>query len=195
MSATQSLFGRFGGKLTIDEVGSRPGVAITHRCANALASASALKLPFVHQSRQPIIANRYSVVFEFGLDSGTPVRVARTSVDGFDAIAQRNVALFARGRRTKEPRIVPAGGDPKRTAHRGNTVLGLIALHESEGLFGSVSVSRANQAAAFDKISRSIVSCFTFLRNMKSSVRSSLVRPSVRLPASRSACLIQLRIV
>ena len=32
-------------------------------------------------------------------------------------------------------------------AHRGNTVLGLIALHESEDLFGSVSVSLANQAA------------------------------------------------
>jgi hypothetical protein len=55
-----------------------------------------LELPFIHQSRQPIIADRYSLVFEFGLDSGTPVRVARASVDDLNAIAQYRVALLAR---------------------------------------------------------------------------------------------------
>jgi hypothetical protein len=112
-------------------------------------------------------------------------------VYGLDVIAQRNVALLAGRRRTKEPRIVPAGGDP---AHRGNTVLGLIALYESEDLFGrSRSPERTGPPLLMK--SRARVSCFTFLRNMKSSVRSSVVRPPVRLPASRSACLIQLRIV
>ena len=86
---------RFGDELALDEVRSGAGIAIAHRCANALAATSALELPFVHQSREPIIADRYPVVFEFGLDSGTPVRIARAPVDGFDAIAQRNIALFA----------------------------------------------------------------------------------------------------
>jgi hypothetical protein len=40
-----------------------------------------LKLPFIHQSRQPIIADRYSVVFELGLDSGVPVRASVATQD------------------------------------------------------------------------------------------------------------------
>src|SRR5580704_11800276 len=77
-------------------------------------ATSALELPSTHQTRQPIIADQYPIVFEFSLDSGTPVRIARAPVDSLDVIAECNVALLACRRRTKEPRIVSADGDPKR---------------------------------------------------------------------------------
>jgi putative transposase len=46
---------------------------------------------------------------------------------------------------------------------------------------------------SIERISRSILSCFFSRRKRESSMRSSLVRPSLRRPASRSTCLIQLR--
>ena len=59
-------------------------------------------------------------------------------------------------------------------------------------MFGAVSC--ANQAAAFDKMSRSTFSCRFSRRSRVSSVRSAVVRPSVRRPASRSAWATQLLI-
>ena len=55
--------------------------------------------------------------------------------------------------------------------------------------------SRANQAAAFPRISRSSSSCLTFRRSCRSSVRSSLVSPSARNPSSWSSCSTHFRIV
>src|SRR5229473_3375536 len=53
------------------------------------------------------------------------------------------------------PRIVAAGGDSQYPAHRGNPVDGLIRVQELERRDGTEPVSVANQAAAFDSISRS----------------------------------------
>lgn len=65
----------------------------------------------------------------------------------FNPIANLKVAALASRRVAAQPRIIPARGDAERAAHRGDAILGLIALHESEDFFGSASVSRANQAA------------------------------------------------
>ena len=66
---------------------------------------------------------------------------------------------------------------------------GLARLRESEErLVGVFSV--ANQAAAFEKTSRSSLSLRLFRRNRTSSSRSALVSPPSPLPASRPACLI-----
>ena len=61
-------------------------------------------------------------------------------------------------------------------AQRGNWI-GLVIAHELEPLGGIASVSRANQAAAFDRISRSSLSCLTSRRRRTSSSRSALVKP------------------
>src|SRR2546422_4082253 len=71
---------------------------------------------------------------------------------------------------------------------------GLVCGHELESLDGIVLVSRANQAAAFERIARSSRSWRPSRRSRRSSSRSSVVRPSVRSPASRAACFIQFRI-
>lgn len=71
---------------------------------------------------------------------------------------------------------------------------GLIRLHEPEERFeGAPSV--ANQAAAFERISRSYLSLRFSRRSLVSSSRSALVKPPSPLPPSRASCLIHREIV
>ena len=63
----------------------------------------------------------------------------------------------------------------------------LVRSDEFEDPDGIESVSRANQAAAFDRISRSIRNRRFSRRRRTSSSLSEVLRPSCRLPWSRSA--------
>lgn len=84
------------------------------------------------------------------------------------------------------PRIQPALGDLEQPAHGGHRIVGLIHAHESEDRFGFGAVSCANQAAAFERISRSSLSCrFSRRRKRANSCRSALVNPPSPRPASR----------
>jgi hypothetical protein len=56
------------------------------------------------------------------------------------------------------PRVIAAGGDTQQRAHRGDREDGLILAHEPEPFDGIAFVSRANQAAAFERISLSSLS-------------------------------------
>src|SRR5271169_6298026 len=99
------------------------------------------------------------------------------------------------GRRPLEPRIVAAGGDSQHPAHGGNPVHGLIRAHELERRDGTEPVSVANQAAAFDKISRSSRSIRFSRLSRVSSSRSLLVSPSLRSPMSSWTCLTHCRML
>jgi hypothetical protein len=69
---------------------------------------------------------------------------------------------------------------------RDHAVRPLARPHELESLDGSELVSRANQAAAFRRMSRSSRRTFTSRRRRRTSSRSWVVRPSARRPSSRS---------
>src|SRR6266851_207698 len=69
-----------------------------------------------------------------------------------------------------------------------------IRVHELERRDGTEPVSVANQAAAFDNISRSSRSTRFSRRSRLSSSRSAVVSPSLRRPSSSPACLTHLRI-
>src|SRR6185437_15150416 len=84
------------------------------------------------------------------------------------------------------PRIVATGGDTQQPTHAGNRIVRLVIAHELEPLCGIVFVSRANQAAAFDRISRSSLSWRFSRRSRLSSSRSAVVRPPSPRPALRS---------
>src|SRR5262249_41522308 len=88
---------------------------------------------------------------------------------------------------TTKLRIKTARRDLEQAAHRSHWIIALVRGHESEEPLGIVPVSRANQAVAFDKISRSSLSWRFSRRSFRSSSRSSVVRTSSRLPASASA--------
>src|SRR5712692_196583 len=116
-------------------------------------------------------------------------------MDRSDPLLQLFVLYRSHRHHALAPRVVPAGGDFQHAAHRADREEGLVRAHEREDPFDFFSVSCANQAAAFDRISRSSLSRAFSRRSRASSCRSSVVRPSVRLPSSSSACLTQLRIV
>ena len=107
--------------------------------------------------------------------------------------AVRSASACARADRGRPtPRVVPARGDAEHAGHRGDTETSLIRTHEPGDRPGPVS--RANQAVAVARISRSSRRRRFSRRSRRSSSRSSVRRPSVRTPASRSACATQLRI-
>jgi hypothetical protein len=182
-------------ELTLDQIRRRPGIAITNGRRETLAATRTANRSIAHQTCDPFVADVNALIAKISLDTGSAVVFARLPPACFDPIAESHVCERMRRWCSRRPRIVPTRGNSERTALRGNRIFGLIALHESEDLFGTVSVSRANQAAAFDRISRSILSCLFSRRNRVNSTRSSLERPSTRRPLSRSDCLIQLRTV
>src|SRR6202521_3402071 len=73
--------------------------------------------------------------------------------------------------RPLHPRVIAAGGDTQDAAHHGDGVTGPVLAHELESLGGITSVSRANQAAAFERISRSNLSWRFSRRRRPSSSR------------------------
>ena len=135
------------------------------------------------------------LVAKIRLDTRTTVRFGRLPMQYDDAIAESNIGLMTLRGRTLEPRVVAAGRDIQHATLRRHGPKGVVRSHEFEDFDGIESVSRANHAAAFDKISRSVSSCRMRLRSRAFSSWSALVKPSLRRPASRSARLIQLRTV
>ena len=79
-------------------------------------------------------------------------------MDRANARDQHGIVLGAPRQRPLRPRVIPAGGDAQHAAQRGHRVDGPALAHELEPLDGIAFVSRANQAAAFDRISRSSLS-------------------------------------
>ena len=92
---------------------------------------------------------------------------------------------------TCSPGIIPTEGNTQDSALRGDRPKGLVRFHEREDFLCIASVSAANQAAAFDNISRSMRNCLFSRRRRRNSSRSSRFRPSSRSPSSRSAWRIQ----
>lgn len=95
------------------------------------------------------------------------------------------VLLLARTEWPPPPGVVAAGGDSQQLAHAANVVVGLLSIDELERRYRVEPVSLTKEGGGFFRISR-------FSRRRRtSSWRSSLVRPSLRRPASRSLCLCQ----
>ena len=124
------------------------------------------------------------------MNARSPVGLPRTGMHGLDALQQGRVGRGAGGRWPLQPGIVTRLGHAEHACHRGNREAGLVRAHEPEEPDGSVPVSRANQAAAFERISRSSRSCLFSRRSRVNSSRSNAVRPgaaSSRRPSFRSA--------
>src|SRR5690606_6478475 len=131
---------------------------------------------------------------QLGVHARAAVRPVRLLVDAPDPLHELHVAPRPRRGLTLQPRIVPAGGDLQHTAQRGHRILCLVRSHEPKESADVRSVSRANQAAAFARISRSVRRRRFSRLSRSSSSFSRLLSPSVRLPSSSSACFTQFRI-
>ena len=137
-----------GRKVPVHEIGCGSCITIADGGLETLTATGSLDLPLAHQPGDTLVARVDPFIVKIRLNARTTIRLMRFSPQHFEPIAEQQVGQSPRRRRPRGPRIVPAGRDSKRTAQRGKTIRGLIALHESEDLFGTASVSRANQAAA-----------------------------------------------
>ena len=181
------------GELTIDEVRRRPRRLIAHR-RTELPAADSLQTHGPHQASDTLPADPDALRRQVRADPGRAVGAARLAVDDLDLRREFHIGPRPRRQRPLPPRVVPAGGDTQHPAHGGDAMDGLVCRHELESLDGIALVSRANQAAAFERIARSSRSCRFSRRSRRSSSRSSVVRPSMRWPASSAACFTQFRI-
>src|SRR5271157_2506693 len=92
------------------------------------------------------------------------------------------------------PHVEATGRHAQQATHHLHRIGGLVRHHESEERFGITMLSCANQAAAFERISRSCVNRRISRRSRVSSSRSPVVRPPSPPSLSRSARLTQQRI-
>src|SRR3954463_13851601 len=125
------------------------------------------------------------------MDARRTVNTARGSVRCTDLRDQCRVRLGPPRWAPLHPCIVATGGDTQQLAHGGDRVTRLVIAHEPEPFAGIAFVSRANQAAAFERISRSSRSWrFSRLSRLSSS-RSAVVRPPSPRPAFLENCATQ----
>ncbi len=142
------------------------------------AAADTPQVLCAHQASDPFATHVLSCVCQFGVNAGSPIGVFGSLMDFMDPLAQFLIGLCPLRRPPLTPGVVAAGGDVQYTTHGFHRIEGLVRTHEFEDFGGTASVSRANQAAAFDKISRSSRNCLFSLRSRASSTFSSWVRPS-----------------
>ena len=129
---------------------------------------------------------------QLGVHARRAVRAPALGVDPRDDRAEDFVAESPLALRTSAPGIKAGVGDAKHAA--GGAHRGLLALDEPEHRYRlRLPLSWAKKAAAFFRMSRSSTRTLFSRRSRRSSSRSSVVRPSSRLPLSRSTCLSQCR--
>ncbi len=105
-------------------------------------------------------------------------------MDRTDLARQLQIPSSPQAHRPFRPGVEPAPRHVQQSAHHPHRVGGLVHLHEPEERFkGALSV--ANQAAAFQRISRSSFRRRFSRRSRVSSSRSALVSPPSPLSTSR----------
>ena len=186
-----------GAEVAVDQVGRRPVVLVPPGCCRAaVPMAGAHQARLTHQTSDPLAAVPLSAPTQIGMDARRPVGLPRTGMHRLDALQQGRVGRGVGGRWPLQPGVVARLGHAEHACHCGNRERGLVRAHEPEEPDGSVPVSRANQAAAFDRISRSGRNCLFSRRSRVNSSRSAAVRPgatSSRRPSFRSAWETQAR--
>ena len=143
------------------------------------AAADTLQPFGLHQASHPLATHGEPVlVCQFGMNTRRTIGPFRFLMNFADPLAQLFIRLRSCRRLSRAPGIIATTRDIQHTTHGFHRIDGLVRTHEFEDFGGTASVSRANQAAAFDKISRSSRSCLFSLRSRANSAFSSLVRPS-----------------
>jgi len=155
MSATQSWSGLDAVKLRSTRSGAGRASFAPGRRWPAMPVASTHQPGFAHQPRDPFTAVPFASCPQIGVNAGRAVGLARAGVYGPDPPQQRCVGNGMERRRTMPPSVETSLGHAEHARHGGNREKGLVRAHEPEEPDDTAPVSRANQAAAFDKMSRS----------------------------------------
>src|ERR1041385_341542 len=186
--------GPIGHELPVAQIGSLSRRAITPRRHGPFPPAHSCQAGLLHQPSHAFAPDGCPFFAQLRVNARRSVRLARSVMNGPYPLLKLFVLSLSCRHHTPAPGVVPAGGDLQHSAHRPDREHGLVRVYEEEDLFDFFSVSPANQAAAFDRISRSSLRRAFSRRKRASSSRSLVVRPAVRSPSSSSACRSHLRI-
>src|SRR6266540_2662984 len=192
------LVRRAGGKFSLHKITCRTLLRSAPRRDGPRPPADAANAAQFHHPRDPLLADAETQVAQIAEQPGRAVRPVGYRVKLPEVSEKHCVVPRSRRQRPLHPRIESTWGDPSEATERRHRVTGLVIPHESERSLagvGIVPVSRANQAAAFESISRSSLSCRFSRLSCLISCCSDDVRPSSLRPPSKSACFAQLRIV
>src|SRR6202011_17431 len=181
---------RFCREVALHQVWCLPAT-ILDRGGDEPASAHTGETGLRHQSRHPLASYISTLGRKLGVNARRAVGAARARMRHLDLRDQRGVGLGPRRCLPLPPCIVAAGGYTQQLTHGGHRVVRLVIAHEPEPFAGIAFVSRANQAAAFERISRSSRSWRFSRRRRQSSSRSAVVRPPLPRPALCSLCPTQ----
>jgi len=118
-----------------------------------------------HHTRHPIQARSVLLSLEIRVDPRRTVRPVALLVELLDLLQQHCVRPRSLRRPSLAPRVVPAGGNFQHATHHAHRVQRPVIAHELVPPDGIEPVSRASQAAAFAKISRSIFTWRTSRRS------------------------------
>ncbi len=176
-----------GSEIPTDQIRGRSRRTVTNSSSHYTAACDAVNMGFNHQSSYSFSTDRDPFVLEVPLNSRRPVGPTRTRMIMLDSSRQCFILLLTTGWLTLEPPVKITGRNIENTALRLYREYSPIRFHEF--VDGSGSVSFANQAVAFFRISRSTLSCRFSRRSRLSSSRSLVIKPSWRRPSSSSACL------
>jgi len=147
-----------------------------------------------HKPGNSFAAVPLSASLQLGMDAWRPIRLARTGVHRAHSLQQRPVRNNMGRRRSMDPGVIASLGHAEHARHRGNRKVGLVRAHKPEEPDGTAPVSRANQVAAFERMSRSTRSCLFSRRRRANSSRSEAAKPgtaSFRPPSCLSAAAAQ----
>src|SRR5512145_2166431 len=182
-------------ELPLHQIGRGLRIGIARGRRDPFLETRTLKSFGLHETSHTLFAYMDALIAQIGVDVGGTVPALGAHVVHANAGRQPRIFQWARRRPALCPCVIATRGDCEHATHRSHRKLGLVRRYEPEDFLGVVSASRANQAVAFARISRSTLSLRLSLRRRPSSSRSSLVRTSWRLPPLASACATQLRIV
>ena len=122
------------------------------RRADGLTTAEREELNHLRREIRQLKLEREILGFrKINLETRCSIGAFRRGVRRADFRGQRGVHQGTRRGRPLHPRVIAAGGDAQDAAHHGDGVTGPVLAHELEPFGGITSVSRANQAAAFER--------------------------------------------
>ena len=182
-------------EVAVNQVWRWPGVLVAPRgrwAAMAMAGPNQSGLP--HQPRDWLAAMPLALGPQISMHPRCPIGLTRRRVHGSDPFQQRLVGDGMGRGWAANPGMVARLGHAEHARHGGDRKAGLVRAHEPEEPDGTAPVSRANQAAAFERMSRSSRSCLFSRRSRANSSRSAALRPgnaSSRRPACLSAAATQ----
>ena len=128
---------------------------LPRRDRRASAPADARDPCCSHQPSNPLPANREALSLQFGMNTRRAISSMRPGVDRADATRQIGVGARPSRSWSAPPGVIARGRNLQDAGHCANGIQGLAPPHEPVNPFGRALLSRANQAAAFARMSRS----------------------------------------